>query len=179
MKTLKGTKTEANLMEAFAGESMARTKYGYYASQAKKDGYEQIAAFFEETALNENAHAKIWFKLLHNGVPDTATNLLDAANGENFEWTEMYARFAEEAEKEGFDTIAELFRKVGEIEKSHEERYLKLEANIKNGEVFTSKKATVWVCRNCGHLEVGESAPDVCPVCSHPKSFFMKENTNY
>ena len=145
MKSLKGTKTEANLMEAFAGESMARNKYDYYASKAKKDGYEQIAAFFEETAKNEKEHAKIWFKLLHNGIADTQTNLIDAANGENFEWTDMYARFAETAKEEGFDQIAKLFSMVAEIEKSHEARYLQLQANIKNGEVLEKTEAIVWV----------------------------------
>ncbi len=179
MKPLKGTKTEANLMEAFAGESMARNKYDFYASKAKKDGYEQIAAFFAETAANEKEHAKIWFKLLHSGVADTETNLIDAANGENFEWTDMYARFAKEAEEEGFTAIAKLFAAVADIEKSHEERYLRLAANVKNGEVFERKEAVVWVCRNCGYLHVGETAPEVCPVCAHPKSFFMQENKNY
>lgn len=179
MKSLKGTKTEANLMEAFAGESMARNKYDFYASKAKKDGYEQIAAFFQETAANEKEHAKIWFKLLHNGVPDTEVNLLDSANGENFEWTDMYKKFAEEAREEGFDSVAELFSRVAEIERSHEQRYLKLAANIKNGETFERKEAVVWVCRNCGHLETGEKAPEICPVCAHPKSFFMLEETNY
>ena len=176
---MKGTKTEANLMEAFAGESMARNKYDYYASKAKKDGYEQIAAFFEETAKNEKEHANIWFKLLHNGIADTQTNLIDAANGENFEWTDMYARFAETAKEEGFDQIAKLFSMVAEIEKSHEARCLQLQAHIKNGEVFEKKEAIVWVCRNCGHIHVGEKAPEVCPVCAHPKSYFMQECKNY
>ena len=179
MKSLKGTKTEANLMEAFAGESMARNKYDYYASKAKKDGYEQVAAFFTETALNEKEHAKIWFKLLHDGIADTVTNLTDAANGEHFEWTDMYARFAKEAKAEGFDEIAKLFELVAEIEKSHEARYLKLCANIKHGEVFARKEVKVWVCRNCGHLHTGEKAPEVCPVCAHPQSYFMLENENY
>lgn len=179
MKTLKGTKTEANLMEAFAGESMARNKYDYYASKAKKDGYEQIAAFFEETAKNEKEHAKMWFKLLHNGIADTETNLIDAANGENFEWTDMYARFAKEAQEEGFDHIAKLFELVAKIEKSHEERYIRLAANIKSGEVFERKEEVIWVCRNCGHLHVGEKAPDVCPVCAHPQSYFMIKESNY
>lgn len=179
MKTLKGTKTEANLMEAFAGESMARNKYDYYASKAQKDGYEQIAAFFRETALNEKEHAKIWFKLLHNGVADTEVNLTDAANGENFEWTDMYKKFAADAEAEGFSDIAKLFSLVAEIEKSHEERYLQLVANIKSGDVFERKETVVWVCRNCGHLHTGIAAPDVCPVCNHPKSYFMLEQENY
>ena len=179
MKSLKGTKTEANLMEAFAGESMARNKYDYYASKAKKDGYEQIAAFFTETALNEKEHAKIWFKLLHNGIADTETNLVDAANGENFEWTDMYARFAKEAKEEGFDEVARLFEGVAKIEKSHEERYLKLVANVRSGETFERKEKVVWVCRNCGHLHVGNSAPEVCPVCAHPKSYFMLKEENY
>lgn len=179
MKSLKGTKTEANLMEAFAGESMARNKYDYYASKAQKDGFEQIAAFFRETALNEKEHAKIWFKLLHNGIADTELNLVDAANGENFEWTDMYARFAAEAKEEGFNDIAELFSLVAEIEKSHEERYLKLAANIKNGETFERKEAVVWVCRNCGHIHVAETAPEICPVCKHPQSFFMLKEENY
>ena len=179
MKPLKGSKTEANLMEAFAGESMARNKYDYYASKAAKDGYEQIAAFFRETALNEKEHAKIWFKLLHSGIADTQTNLVDAANGENFEWTDMYARFAKEAQEEGFDAIAKLFSFVAEIEKSHEQRYLQLVANIQNGNVFERKEAVVWVCRNCGHLHTGEKAPEVCPVCAHAKSFFMLEEKNY
>lgn len=179
MKSLKGTKTEANLMEAFAGESMARNKYDYYASKAKKDGYEQIAEFFTETAANEKEHAKIWFKLLHNGIADTETNLVDAANGENFEWTDMYARFAEEAKAEGFDAIAKLFSLVAEVEKSHEERYLKLMANLKNGDVFERKEIVVWRCRNCGHLHTGEKAPEVCPVCAHPKSYFMIKENNY
>lgn len=179
MKSLKGTKTEANLMEAFAGESMARNKYDYYASKAKKDGYEQVAAFFSETALNEKEHAKIWFKLLHDGIADTVTNLTDAANGENFEWTDMYARFAKEAKEEGFNEISALFNMVAKIEKSHEERYIKLCANIQNGEVFERKEAVIWVCRNCGHLHTGTKAPEVCPVCAHPKSFFMMEQENY
>lgn len=175
MKSLKGTKTEANLMEAFAGESMARNKYSYYASKAKKDGYEQIAEIFTETAENEKEHAKIWFKLLHNGIADTQTNLLDAANGENFEWTDMYVRFAKEAEEEGFEQIAKLFSMVAEIEKSHEERYLKLVASIRNGDVFEKKEVVVWVCRNCGYLHTGEKAPEVCPVCAHPQSYFMQK----
>lgn len=179
MKSLKGTKTEANLMEAFAGESMARNKYDFYASKAKKDGYEQIAAFFTETALNEKEHAKIWFKLLHNGIADTETNLVDAANGENFEWTDMYARFAKEAQEEGFEQIAKLFSMVAEIEKSHEQRYLKLVGNIKSGNVYERREAVIWVCRNCGYLHAAQKAPEVCPVCAHPQSFFMLEEQNY
>ena len=179
MKSLKGTKTEANLMEAFAGESMARNKYDYYAGKAKKDGYEQLAEFFRETAQNESEHAKIWFKLLHNGIADTQTNLIDAANGENFEWTDMYARFAAEAKEEGFEQIAALFAGVAEIEKAHEQRYLKLAANIKNGDVFERKEVVIWQCRNCGHLHASEKAPEVCPVCSHPQSYFMLQSNNY
>ncbi|MFY9199052.1 MAG: ferritin family protein, partial [Acutalibacteraceae bacterium] len=166
MANLKGTKTEANLMEAFAGESQARNKYSYYASKAKKDGYVQIAALFEETANNEKEHAKIWFKLLNDGaIPDTATNLLDAAQGENFEWTDMYARMAKEAREEGFDDIATLFEEVGKIEKEHEERYRKLLENVKGGLVFSKDEEMIWQCSNCGHIVVGKSAPDLCPVC--------------
>lgn len=179
MKSLKGTKTEANLMEAFAGESMARNKYDYYSGKAKKDGYEQIAAFFSETALNEKEHAKIWFKLLHEGIADTAINLTDAANGEHFEWTDMYARFAKEAQEEGFADISKLFALVAEIEKSHEERYVKLLKSVKNGSVFKKNEVVVWVCRNCGHLHMAVNAPEVCPVCAHPQSFFMQEEKNY
>lgn len=179
MKSLKGTKTEANLMEAFAGESMARNKYDYYAGKAKKDGYEQIAAIFQETANNEKEHAKIWFKLLHEGIADTVTNLTDAANGEHFEWTDMYARFAKEAEEEGFTDIAKLFSLVASIEKSHEERYIKLMTNIKDSSVFKKGEPVVWVCRNCGHLHMGVAAPQVCPVCAHPQSYFMMEEKNY
>lgn len=179
MKTLKGTKTEANLMEAFAGESMARNKYDYYSSQAKKDGYEQIGQIFADTALNEKEHAKLWFKLLHDGLGDTAVNLTDAANGEHFEWTEMYAKFAAEAEKEGFTDIAKLFAMVAKIEKTHEERYIKLFNNVEDNTVFNKGKQTVWVCRNCGHMVLAESAPEICPVCAHPKSFFMMQETNY
>ncbi len=179
MKSLKGTKTEENLMTAFSGESMARNKYTYYASKARKDGYEQIADIFEETAANEKEHAKIWFKLLHGGVADTVTNLKDAADGEHYEWTDMYKTFAEEADKEGFTQIAELFRKVAEIEKSHEERYAKLVANIEKNEVFKKGVQVVWVCRNCGHIVVGDSAPEVCPVCAHPRSYFEMKAENY
>ena len=162
-KSIKGTRTEANLLAAFAGESQARNKYTYYASRAKKDGYEQIAALFTETAENEKEHAKIWFKLLHDGaVPDTVTNLKDAAAGENYEWTDMYATFAKEAREEGFTEIAALFEGVAKIEKEHEERYLALLKNIEDGVVFKKDNVRVWKCRNCGHIHVGESAPEVC-----------------
>lgn len=176
MKGLKGTKTEANLMAAFSGECMARTKYGFYAQQAKKDGYEEIAGIFNETADNERAHAKIWFNLLHGGVPDTLTNLKDAASGENFEWTAMYSQFAAEAEAEGFTEIAGLFNKVAEIEKAHEGRYLTYAGNIENNLVFTKPEKVVWICRNCGHVLEAESAPEVCPVCSHPQAYFQVRN---
>ena len=177
---LKGTKTEQNLRDAFAGESQARNKYTYYASKAKKEGYEQIAALFLETAENEKEHAKIWFKLLHDGdVPTTAVNLKDAAEGENFEWTDMYARMAEEAREEGFDRIAYLFEAVGKIEKEHEERYLKLLENVEGGLVFSKDGDTIWKCRNCGHILIGKQAPEVCPVCKHPKAFFEVEKENY
>ena len=180
MKNLKGTKTEANLMAAFAGESQARNKYNYYASKAKKEGYEQIAAIFEETAGNEKEHAKMWFKLLHNGeVPDTMTNLEDAANGENYEWTEMYANFAKEAEEEGFTDVARLFKAVAAIEKEHEERYKRLLENIKQERVFKKEESVVWVCRNCGHVHVGKTAPKVCPTCNHPQSYFEMKSVNY
>ena len=177
---LKGSKTEANLMAAFAGESQARNKYTYYASKAKKDGFEQIAAIFEETANNEKEHAKMWFKELHGGeVPDTHTNLEDAAAGENYEWTDMYAEFAKVAKEEGFDRIATLFEMVGKIEKEHEERYRKLIANIDEGLVFSSEGDTIWVCRNCGHVVIGKKAPEVCPVCKHPQSYFERKAENY
>lgn len=180
MKELKGSKTEANLMTAFAGESQARNKYTYYASKAKKDGYVQIAKIFEETAANEKEHAKIWFKLLHDGnIPDTAANLLDAANGENYEWTDMYKGFAEEAKAEGFDHIAFLFEQVAKIEKEHEERYRKLLSNVENGLVFTKDGDTIWQCSNCGHIVIGKSAPDICPVCAHPKAYFEIKAENY
>ncbi len=180
MKELKGTKTEANLQTAFAGESQARNKYTYYASKAKKDGYVQIGKLFEETANNEKEHAKIWFKLLHGGeMPDTPTNLLDAAEGENYEWTDMYAGFAVTAREEGFDEIAELFEKVGAIEKMHEERYRQLLANVQGGLVFSRDNDMMWECSNCGHVVVGKQAPDLCPVCKHPKSYFMIHATNY
>jgi len=177
---LKGSKTEANLMAAFAGESQARNKYTYYASKAKKDGYEQIAALFEETANNEKEHAKIWFKLLHDGsVPGTVANLKDAAAGENYEWTDMYAGFAKTAKEEGFDHIAFLFEKVGAIEKEHEERYLALLKNIEDGVVFSREGDTIWKCRNCGHIVIGKKAPEVCPVCEHPRSYFEIKAENY
>lgn len=179
MKELKGSRTEANLMAAFAGESQARNKYTYYASKAKKDGYEQIAALFLETAENEKEHAKIWFKLLHDGMPSTEENLRDAAAGENFEWTDMYKKFAQEARDEGFDHIAALFEGVAKIEKEHEERYLKLLENVKEGLVFSKDGDTIWKCRNCGHIHVGKSAPEVCPVCAHPKAFFEVKAENY
>ncbi|HOZ54127.1 MAG TPA: rubrerythrin family protein [Bacilli bacterium] len=177
---LKGTKTEQNLMTAFAGESQARNKYTYYASKARKEGYEQIGAFFEETANNEKEHAKIWFKKLHGGdVPGTVTNLEDAAKGENYEWTEMYKGFAEQAKEEGFDDIAKLFTEVAEIEKEHEERYRALLKNINDNEVFKKKEEAFWICRNCGHIHFGTEAPEVCPACSHPKAFFELRNKNY
>ena len=177
---LKGSKTEANLMAAFAGESQARNKYTYYASKAKKEGYEQIAAIFTETADNEKEHAKMWFKLLHEGgVPDTITNLKDAAEGENYEWTDMYAGFAKTAKEEGFARIAYLFEAVGKIEKEHEERYKKLLANIEEGKVFEYGEIKIWKCRNCGHIHVGLKAPEVCPVCDHPKAYFELKAENY
>ena len=180
MKELKGTKTEANLQDAFAGESKARNKYTYYASKARKDGYEQIAHLFEETANNEKEHAKIWFKLLHGGeVPGTEENLLDAADGENYEWTDMYVRMAEEAKAEGFDAISELFSRVAKIEKTHEERYRTLLNNIKEGLVFSREGDVVWICANCGHVVVGKKAPELCAVCKHPKSFFEIKADNY
>ena len=178
-KSLKGTKTEANLMTAFAGESEARNKYTYYASKAKKDGYEQIAALFLETAENEKEHAKIWFKLLHDGMPDTKTNLLDAAEGENYEWTDMYAEFARTAKEEGFDHIAYLFEEVGKIEKEHEERYRKLLENVEGGLVFSRDEDMIWQCSNCGHIHIGKKAPEVCPVCAHPQSYFQLQAKNY
>lgn len=177
---LKGSRTEANLKAAFAGESQARNKYDFYASQAKKDGYEQIAGIFEETARNEKEHAKIWFKLLHGGkIPDTTSNLIDSANNENYEWTDMYNDFSKVAKDEGFEDIAKLFDGVAKIEKSHEERYLKLVGNIKGNIVFTKDEETIWVCRNCGHIHYGKTTPDICPVCSHPQSFFEVKATNY
>jgi rubrerythrin len=180
MNNLKGSKTEANLWAAFAGESQARNKYTYYASKAKKEGFEQIAAFFTETAENEKEHAKLWFKLLHEGeVPGTMVNLKDAADGENYEWTDMYASFAKTAKEEGFDRIAYLFSAVAEIEKHHEERYRTLLKNIEEGKVFNREGKTAWICRNCGHIHYGEKAPEICPVCAHPKAYFEIEKNNY
>ncbi len=180
MKDLKGTKTEKNLMEAFAGESQARSKYSFYASKARKDGFEQIAAIFEETAHNEKEHAKLWFKYLHGGdIPETMENLHDAAEGENYEWTDMYDRMATEAEEEGFKEIAAKFRAVGAVERHHEERYRRLLKNIEEGIVFSREGDTVWICRNCGHIVIGKKAPAVCPVCLHAQSFFEIEAKNY
>jgi rubrerythrin len=175
---LKGSKTEQNLRDACAGESQARNKYTYFASKAKKDGYEQIASLFLETADNEKEHAKIWFKLL-GGIGTTAENLLAAAEGENFEWTDMYARFAKEAREEGFEDIAQLFEGVGAIEKEHEERYRKLLANVQGGLVFSKDGDMIWQCRNCGHIVVGKQAPEVCPVCAHPQAYFQVKAENY
>lgn len=179
MAQLKGSNTEKNLMEAFAGESMARNKYSYYASKAKKDGYVQIAELFEETAANEKEHAKIWFKLLHDGIGSTPDNLKDAAEGENYEWTDMYDKFAKEARAEGFDQIADLFEGVAAIEKEHEERYRKLLENIEDGIVFSRDGSTIWKCKNCGHICIGQKAPEVCPVCDHPQSYFEIKAENY
>ena len=177
---LKGSQTEKNLMTAFAGESQARNKYTYYASRAKKDGYEQIAEIFLKTAENEKEHAKIWFKLLHDGqVPETVENLLDAANGENYEWTEMYKEFARVAKKEGFLDIAKKFEGVAKIEAEHEARYKALLENVKKKNCFVKKEVTVWECRNCGHKYIGKKAPEVCPVCAHPQSYFEVESKNY
>ena len=177
---LKGSKTEQNLMTAFAGESQARNKYTYFASKAKKEGYEQIAAIFQETADNEKAHAKMWFKLLNGGdIPSTIENLKAAAEGENYEWTDMYDKMAKEAKEEGFDRIAYLFEAVGKIEKEHEERYLKLLDNVESGKVFDCGEVKVWKCRNCGHICVGKEAPEVCPVCAHPKAYFEIKAENY
>jgi len=176
---LKGTKTEKNLLAAFAGESQAHTKYKYYASKAKKDGYVQMASIFEETANNEKEHAKMWFKLLHGGMPSTIENLKDAADGENYEWTDMYAEFAKDARAEGFDDIAALFEGVAAIEKEHEERYRKLLANIEGDLVFSKDGDVVWQCANCGHICIGKKAPEVCPVCAHPQSYFQVRAENY
>jgi rubrerythrin len=175
---LKGTKTEKNLMTAFAGESQARNKYTYFASQARKDGMEQVAAIFQETSDNEKEHAKIWFKYL-NGIGTTEENLAAAAAGENYEWTDMYKGFAEDAKAEGFDELASLFAMVADIEKTHEERYLKLKQNLSEGHVFLKDGTTVWVCRNCGHIHVGKTAPAVCPVCKHPQAYFEVRKENY
>jgi rubrerythrin len=176
---LKGSKTEQNLMSAFAGESQARNKYTYYASKAKKEGFEQIASLFLETAENEKEHAKIWFKLLHGGIADTATNLKDAADGEHYEWTDMYLNFAKDAREEGFTHIAYLFEEVAKIEKEHEERYQKLLSNVNEEKVFTKDDEVVWQCANCGHTHVGTKALKVCPVCDHPQSFFQVKADNY
>lgn len=180
MKELKGTKTEKNLEIAFAGESEARNKYTYFASKAKKDGYVQIAAIFEETAANEKEHAKMWYKLLHGGeIGSTIDNLVEAANGENYEWTDMYANMAKDAKEEGFDHIAYLFEQVAKIEKEHEERYRKLLANIQGDLVFSRDGDVIWQCSNCGHICVGKKAPEVCPVCAHPKAYFQIKAENY
>lgn len=180
MENIKGTKTEANLWTAFAGESQARNKYTYYASKAKKEGYEQISELFTDTANNEKEHAKIWFKLLMGGeIPSTLDNLNDAASGENYEWTEMYAEFAKVAREEGFTRIAVLFEKVAAIEKTHEERYRKLVSNIEGGLVFSRDGDTIWECKNCGHIHIGKEAPGMCPVCSHPQAYFEIRSTNY
>ena len=177
---LKGSKTETNLLAAFAGESQARNKYDYYASKARKEGYEQIAAIFEETARNEKEHAKLWFKELNGGeVPETIANLKDAAAGENYEWTDMYAGFAKVAEDEGFTKIAKLFKGVAEVEKHHEKRYKALISNVEETNVFEKSDETMWICRNCGHVHFGKSAPKVCPVCSHPQSYFELLSENY
>lgn len=176
---LKGSRTEANLMAAFAGESQARNKYTYYASKARKDGYVQIAEIFEETAGNEKEHAKIWFKLLHDGMPDTVENLKDGIAGEHYEWTDMYAEFAKVAKEEGFDRIAYLFEQVGKIEKEHEERYKKLLENVEGDLVFSKDGDAIWQCSNCGYIHIGKKAPEVCPVCDHPKSYFQLKAENY
>lgn len=180
MNELKGSKTAENLKTAFSGESEARNKYSYYASKAKKDGYEQIAAIFEETANNEKEHAKLWFKLLHDGdIPDTLTNLKDAAAGENYEWTDMYASFAQVAYGEGFDDIARLFEGIAKVEKTHEERYRRLIANVEGGLVFSKDHDVIWQCANCGHIEIGQKAPEICPVCVHPQAYFQLRAENY
>ena len=179
MAELKGSKTEQNLWEAFAGESKARNKYTYYASKAKKEGYVQIAELFEQTAANEKEHAKIWFKLLNDGIGTTMDNLKDAAAGENYEWTDMYDKFAKDAREEGFDDIADLFEGVAAIEKEHEERYLKLLKNIEEGIVFSKDGDTIWKCKNCGHIHVGPKAPEICPVCAHPQAYFEVKAENY
>ena len=176
---LKGSKTEQNLMTAFAGESEARNKYTYYASKAKKDGFEQVSKLFEATANNEKEHAKLWFKALHDGIPSTVENLTDAADGENYEWTDMYAGFARDADEEGFTELAAQFRAVAAIEKTHEERYRALLHNVETKQVFEKSEVKVWECRNCGHIIVGTKAPDVCPVCKHPQSYFELREENY
>ena len=177
---LEGSKTQANLMAAFAGESQARTKYTYYAKKAKKDGFVQISKIFEETAKNEREHAEIWFKYLHsNQIPDTAVNLKDAADGEHYEWTDMYKEFAETAKEEGFADLAYLFEEVGKIEKEHEERFKKLLSNVENGLVFSKDGDAIWQCSNCGHIHIGKKAPEMCPVCEHPKAFFQVKAENY
>ena len=178
MSDLKGTRTLKNLMAAFSGESEARNKYDYYASQAKKDGFEQLAAIFQETALNEKEHAKMWFKLAH-GIGSTAANLKDAADGENYEWTDMYKRFAEEARAEGFDDIAKSFEGVAKVEAEHEKRYRALLLNVDNEIVFARDQEVAWQCRNCGHIHLGKEAPDACPVCNHPKSYFQLQENNF
>ena len=179
MAELKGSKTEKNLQEAFAGESMARNKYTFFASKAKKDGYVQISKIFEETAANEKEHAELWYKLLNDGIGTTAENLELAAQGENYEWTDMYDRFAKEAREEGFDHIADLFEGVGKIEKEHEERYRKLLSNIEKGLVFSREGDMIWQCGNCGHIVIGKQAPEVCPVCAHPQAYFQLKAENY
>ena len=179
MKELEGTKTKKNLEEAFAGESQARNKYTYYASKAKKEGYEQIAELFLETANNEKEHAKIWFKLLHDGIADTASNLQDGVNGEHYEWTDMYVRFAKDAREEGFNDIAALFEGVAKIESEHEKRYQTLLKNLKDSKVFEKGEVVIWQCRNCGHLYIGKKAPEVCPVCNHPQAYFQLIDNNY
>ena len=176
---LKGSKTEANLMTAFAGESQAYTKYGYYSSKAKKEGYNELADVFAETAGNEKEHAKIWFKLLHDGMPDTLTNLADAAAGENYEWTDMYAGFAATAEEEGFGRIAQLFRMVGAIEKEHEQRYREVKKLLEEGRLFARETEQVWICTNCGHIHIGTHAPEKCPVCEHPQAYFVLRAENH
>lgn len=179
MKDLNGTKTQANLLAAFAGESMARNKYTFYAAKAKQEGYEQISAIFTEIADNERAHAKIWFQKLHGAIADTASNLLDGAEGEYAEWADMYKRFAKDAREEGFDDLAVLFEKVGDIEQDHEQRYRDLLANLNEGKVFERAEQKIWICRNCGHIHFGTSAPEKCPVCMHPQAYFEIKAENY
>lgn len=176
---LNGTKTQKNLLAAFAGESQAAVKYTFFAAKARKDGYEQIARIFEETASNERQHAKIWFRLLNDGIRDTKDNLKEAAEGENYEWTEMYDTFARTAKEEGLDSVARLFEQVGRIEKEHEKRYLKLLANVENGLVFSREEDRIWQCANCGHIVIGKKAPEVCPVCAHPQAYFEIKAENY